>query len=303
VVLDQVDSRSDGSDGRPETKGLDHNPHSCTVVVIGLVLVVGLVLERGAWGQSTIDQNVSGSVDLGDIDDALVQAVVASITDQLLECRVVLLAGADTVFGATANDGLALVLIGSLVVVLVVVRVVVGVGAAQPETGPESESGTTEQQGRSETAARASGPVRGASTTSVEASTLTEARLGARARETGAAGSRAGLGVCRSAATAAASVSAATTTTAAATTADLAAAGLSTATTTAASAASFTLVQIVFVALRVRCDPHDVAPWLDAQGRHRRQECEEIECEVGPHCDGFVCSRAVERNSIKYEMI
>ena len=129
-------------------------------------------------GKGTVDEKRSVR---SNVDDALVQAVIAAIADETVQVRgiIVVVASANGVLSAAADDVASLVLVGGLVMITVLVGIVVHVGAVQPETGPEGESTSDEDEGKDAGTTSTTSPVRSGSTTAV-VSTSTIGRRRAR---------------------------------------------------------------------------------------------------------------------------
>lgn len=134
--LNQEDCGDDGGKHRPEAGCLGQ----------GLQAAGGggvFARDGGAVGEGAVDENCRGAVDLGDVDNRFVEGVVAAIADELVVVRgrVVVVASADSVAGAAANDIAGLVRPARRVVEAVRVIVVVHVRAVQPDAGPEGDGG------------------------------------------------------------------------------------------------------------------------------------------------------------------
>lgn len=153
-VLHHQDGGADGSDGRPESDNAENG--GGILDVLGPVILV-IALQGGALGEGAVQKDGGSSVDLGDIDDALVKLAVVTVLENVLPVVVVLdlLAGAYLLLGATADDGVVFVLLRRLVVVVMVIAVRVGVRAGNPVAGPETQSRTAEKGGLDGAAGRA----------------------------------------------------------------------------------------------------------------------------------------------------
>lgn len=136
--LCEKDGDEYGSNGRPETHQLNNVPQASSA----RILPVG----GRAIGKTTVDEDGPGSVDVGNVDNALVERVVAAVSNEAVVVRsvVVIVATADIIRAASAENVSRLIATAGLVVVVVWMVVGVHVRAVQPDAGPEREGGTSE---------------------------------------------------------------------------------------------------------------------------------------------------------------
>lgn len=151
-VLHEVDGCCDDSNSRPEPEHLARC-RGRVEEVLGVVILIAAV-HRGTVGQRSVDGDHGCPVDLGDVDDRLVELVVVSVPDQVIpELLVVnVVTHALGLLGAGADYLALLVFSGGPIVVAVGVAVrTVHVGAAGPQisSGPDGQTCADEGQGRS----------------------------------------------------------------------------------------------------------------------------------------------------------
>lgn len=133
---------------------------------------IGVVRCR-AVGQRTIDKKAVGAIDHGNIDDALVEGIVASVSDKTNKVVgiVVVVAATNIVCATSTNDVQGLIPVAGFVVEVVWLVVWVQVGTVQPEPRPEGESSSASQERKGEDAsygASSTGLVRSSRATAVE---------------------------------------------------------------------------------------------------------------------------------------
>jgi hypothetical protein len=89
------------------------------------------------------------SLVLGDGDDGLVEGLPAAVADELVVVSgiAVVVAAADLVLAATADDVTDLIPVARVVVEVVLVRVGVHVCAVEPDAGPEGEGAADQDEG------------------------------------------------------------------------------------------------------------------------------------------------------------
>lgn len=180
--LDEEDGRSDCGHGGPVAEGLDHAPHAkaCGTVLLG---------DGGAVGEGSVDEDGDVSLVLGDGDDGLVESLPAAVADELVIVGgiVVVVASANLVSAASANNVADFILVARVVVEVVLVGVGVHVCAIQPDAGPEGEGAAYQDEGEDAGAgASVSGSV-GSDGTAGVVSTAGEVGLGAGAASGGTA--------------------------------------------------------------------------------------------------------------------
>lgn len=171
--LGEEDGRGDSGDGGPVAEGLDHASHAkaCGAVLLG---------DGGAVGEGSVDEDGDVSLVLGDGDDGLVEGFPAAVANELVVvgCIVVVIATADLIPAATADDVADLILVARVVVEVVLVGVGVHVGTVQPDAWPEGEGAADQDEGQDAGGAWSSGLVGGDGTAGV-VSTAGEVGLGA----------------------------------------------------------------------------------------------------------------------------
>lgn len=173
-TLDEKDGRGDCGHSGPVAEGLDHAPHAkaCGTVLLG---------DSGAVGEGSIDEDGDVSLVLGDGDDGLVESLPAAVADELVVVGgiVVVVASANLVSAASANNVADFILVARVVVKVVLVGVGVHIGTVQPNAGPEGEGAAYQDEGEDTGAgASVSGSVGSDGTTRV-VSTAGEVGLGA----------------------------------------------------------------------------------------------------------------------------
>jgi len=128
----------------PEPDGANHGVKTAGSVAVSIG-VFGAAVGCCAIGQRAVDQNGIGAVDLGDVDNRLVERIVIPVADNIVHIRAVgvLVTAAWVVRIAGANDWLRLVLVGGVVVESVRVGIGVHVCAVEPESGPECNGPNT----------------------------------------------------------------------------------------------------------------------------------------------------------------
>lgn len=118
---------------------------------LSCVGVLGATAGRRAVGQGTVEEDGARAVDIGHINHAPVQGVIAAVTDHLIQVGgvAVLITTAFNRRVATAGDGLAFVLLAGVVVEAIRMGVWVEICTVKPEARPEghTQAGTDEDRG------------------------------------------------------------------------------------------------------------------------------------------------------------
>lgn len=141
--LDEQDGSHDSSDSGPEAQRLGEC--DCTVEV-HLVQILVVCRHGSSVGEGAVDDNLGGAVDIRDGDHGLVQLLVVTILDQLvIEVLIVnVVASANAILGADADDVALLVASRARITVAVAVGVRVVVCAVGPESGVEGHASRTD---------------------------------------------------------------------------------------------------------------------------------------------------------------
>lgn len=138
----------------------------------GCARSIGIIGCRAIW-QRTIDKKAVGAIDNGNIDDTLVEGIVASVSDKAYEVigAVVIVAATNIVCATSTYDVQGLIPVAGFVVETVWLVVWVQISTIQPDSRPDGESSGASKERKGEDAsyrASSTGAIRSSRAAAVE---------------------------------------------------------------------------------------------------------------------------------------